>query len=107
MAKRSHSFVLKGTVAATSRAVREALGRPPWELTEAADRLVVREDATRLCCTISPVSAEIRVVDEDPGTVRIDLDGSVPGWGIIASRQLTDRMAALERLVRESCAQRG
>lgn len=89
VAKRSHSFELERSAAECLRAVREVAGEWPWELIgEGQDHVAVREDATRLCCTISPVRAGIRVLEESPSRVRIRIDGSVPGWGIIASRQL-------------------
>ena len=102
VAKRSHSFQLEHSAAKCSRAVREVTTESPWELIGSGqDHVAIREDATRLCCTISPVSAEIWVIEEGPSRVRIRLDGSVPGWGIIASRQLSDRLRMLERVIRE------
>ena len=65
---------------------------------------MAHEDEGKLCCTISPVAAEIRVREHE-GRSRILLDGSIPGWGVIANRQLPDRLWMLERVIREQCAE--
>lgn len=102
LAKRRHRFQLETTVAQGAEAVEGALREFPWVLLEKSEgHLAIREDATRLCCTISPVSVEIRVRENGPSHVEVQLDGSVPGWGMIASRQLRDRLAMLERMIRE------
>jgi hypothetical protein len=104
MAKRSLSFEVDLSPSSASRAIREAIGEAGWECSETGDYMEAREDSTKLCCTISPVKAEIRVRECD-GRVQIQLDGSIPGWGPIASRQLPDRLQLLERVIREGCAE--
>ena len=104
MAKRSHAFELNLNPDAASRAVRKAISKAGWESTEKGDFLEAHEDATKLCCTISPVAAEIRVREQE-GRSRIQLDVSIPGWGMIPNHQLPGRLRMLERVIREQCAE--
>ena len=88
-------------VSAASRKAIRALG---WDVVVGGDHLLAKEDPAHLCCTIAPVTTEIHISEVDRGRTRVQLDASVAGWGLIAGRQLTDRLMTLERKIFEQSA---
>jgi hypothetical protein len=100
MAKRSRVFELDVAPTVVSQAIREAIREAGWDYDELGDHLEAHEDVTRLSCKEAPVTVAIHVREEDSG-VEIRLDGRVPGWGPIPSRQLPDRLQLLESTIRE------
>jgi hypothetical protein len=100
MAKLSRAFDLDVTPTVASRAAREAIRGAGWNYEESGEQVEAREDVTRLCCKQAPVTVQISVREQDSGT-EIRLEGRLPGWGPIPSRQLPDRLRMLERTIRE------
>jgi hypothetical protein len=86
-------------------ACRTAIAGLNWELVEAgADWLSGRQDPARLCCRSAPVRVEIELSGASDEPTRVDLRGSVPGFGPIASRDLRSALVLLEAAIRRSLA---
>ena len=95
MATRSQVLTLPADpeeAAAICLAALEELG---WEPEQEDGRITATEPADGLCCAIWPVRVEISVQPEGPGSTTARLDFSLPGRGVIQSRQLRDRMRSV------------
>jgi hypothetical protein len=105
MARREAEFDLPSSSAtealAVAAAAMQAIG---WEV-EAGDSGVTGiEDQARLCCHDSPVQVKITAAETASGSAVLRVETKVAGFGPLASRSLSTRIAALERALRKQQA---
>ena len=84
---------------AVRRAVRATLTELAWDSEVEGDRTIAWEDPVKLCCSMSPVKAQIGVTDRGDDSTRVEIEVSVPGFGPVPKRQLADRSAGLEQRI--------
>ncbi len=106
MPKRTHHFELAADPDTVREAAARAIAELGWYASETGNVLDVREDPTGLCCTMSPVEANLRFWPVSKGTL-IDIHVYVPGFGPIPKRQLADRAAGLEQRITRWTGQLG
>ena len=71
-----------------------------WGLEHRGDgRIEVREDATRLHCHCSPLTARLTVHATGSGRTSLTIEGSVPGWGPVASQHVRSQTDLLARRI--------
>lgn len=105
MARREIEFDVPSSSAPEALAVAAAAFQTiGWEA-EASDSGVTGvEDQARLCCHDSPVQAKITAAERASGSVVLRIEARVAGFGPLASRSLSTRIAALERALRKQQA---
>lgn len=105
MARRRVKLELGIGPADARRACLQALGELGWDLIDdAGDPIRAHEDLARLHCHCPPAAVEIALRPGAAGT-NLDLEVRVPGWGIVSSRQLRDRVELLTRRVAAAASQ--
>jgi len=99
MAKRRVTVELEVGPDDARRACLRALRDLGWDVAEeAGDPVLAHEDFSRLHCHCPPAAVEIALGSGEAGT-RADLEVAVPGWGIVSSRQVSDRAELLARRI--------
>ena len=64
---------------------------------------MAREDATRLCCVESPAKLVLRFHGEQSDT-GVDVEATVPGIGLVSSRNARSHLAFAARLILEAAS---
>lgn len=77
--------------------VGEVLDGRGWEVESQRGGLVAHEDATRLCCVESPATVTVSV-----SPTELEIEASVPGRGVVSSRNARSRMDSVARGVAEA-----
>lgn len=105
MAKRRVKLELGIGPADARRVCLQALGELGWDpVGGAGGPIRAYEDFARLHCHCPPAAVEIALRPGEAGT-SLDLEVRVPGWGIVSSRQLHDRVELLTRHVAAAASQ--
>lgn len=101
MAAKETSLVHPADAGATAAACRRAIERLGWDLLETGpdSGLRAEEPAAGLCCVVWPVTVEVGIEPESEERTVVTIRATIPGWGPIQSRQLRDRLGALEAAI--------